>query len=182
MVLNEQFRKTGKNLGIIWTRFLEALFPRYCIYCGFDREGDGDFLCPGCMESIVFIKRPFCNCCGIPAEITYDFPIDDFEFYLCRKNAFLFDRAWSMGPYDSILKQMIHHFKYQGQLGTLSKTELLVKRYLEGLNESFEGFYVSPVPLHFGKMKERGFDQAFLIAQQFAGILNLPMAVGLLRR
>ncbi|MEE2986660.1 MAG: hypothetical protein VX667_02605, partial [Nitrospinota bacterium] len=73
-----------------------------------------DFLCPGCMESIVFIKRPFCNCCGIPVEITYDFPIDDLEFYLCRKNAFVFDRARSMGPYDLILKQMIRHFKYQG--------------------------------------------------------------------
>ena len=87
-----------------------------------------------------------------------------------------------MSPYDSILKQMIHHFKYQGQPGILSETEPLVKRYREGLNESFEGFYVSPVPLHLGKMKEREFDQAFLIAQQIAGILNLPMAVGLLRR
>ena len=31
-------------------------------------------------------------------------------------------------------------------------------------------------------MKERGFDQAFLIARQVARILNLPLEGGLLRR
>jgi ComF family protein len=45
-----------------------------------------------------------------------------------------------------------------------------------------DGYYVSPVPLHFNKMKERGFDQSFLIAQQVARELHLPMANGLLQR
>lgn len=33
------------------------------------------------------------------------------------------------------------------------------------------------VPLHFNKLKERGFDQSFVLAQAVAQVLNLPILV-----
>ena len=125
---------------------------------------------------------PFCFRCGAPAAIDYDYPTESFECSLCRKTPFAFDRARSLGGYDTVLKKLIHHFKYRGQTGTLAETEPLIEGYFSELGESFEGFQVVPVPLHFKKLRERGFDQSFLLAKQVAKTLNLPMVTGLLRR
>ena len=66
-------------------------------------------------------------------------------------------------------------------MGVLPEMDLLLKKYFEENLDFCQGFTVSPVPLHFNKMKERGFDQAFLIPRQVARALKLPLEGGLLR-
>ena len=58
----------------------------------------------------------------------------------------------------------------------------LLAGYFEKKDESWEGFYVAPVPLHFRRMKARTFDQSFLLAREVARTLSLPLANGLLLR
>ena len=67
-------------------------------------------------------------------------------------------------------------------MGVLPELDRLLEKYFEDVPEYCQGFTVSPVPLHFNKMKERGFDKAFLIARQVAGKIKLPIEAGLLRR
>ena len=67
-------------------------------------------------------------------------------------------------------------------MGVLTEMDLLLEKYFTENPDFCQGFTVSPIPLHFSKMKERGFDQAFLIARQVARILKLPLEGGLLRR
>ena len=165
----------------LYQLILDGIFPQNCIYCDGDRKQGGDYLCHICREEIDFILDAMCNRCGEPAEISYDLP-DEFECSRCRKQPQQFDRARSLGKYDSILRQLIHHFKYQRQPGAMSEITPLLQQYFSKMPLDLDGYYVSPVPLHFKKMKERGFDQAFLIAQQVAKELHLPMANGLLRR
>jgi predicted amidophosphoribosyltransferase len=50
----------------------------------------------------------------------------------------------------------------------------LLDKYFEENLDFYQGFNVAPVPLHFNKIKERGFDQAFLIARQVTRALKLP--------
>lgn len=161
---------------------LDLVFPRDCVYCENSRKGGGDFLCGLCQQEIAFIDPPYCHCCGIPADLSYDFPTENFECAWCRKNTFAFDRARSLGPYDAALKQLIHHFKYDKQPGVMKDIAPIVADYFDRQEESWEGFYVAPVPLFFRRMKARTFDQSFLIAKEVAGILSLPLANGLLRR
>ena len=59
---------------------------------------------------------------------------------------------------------------------------LLLEKYFAENPGFCKSFTVAPIPLHFNKMKERGFDQAFLIARQVAKVLQLPLEGGLLRR
>ncbi|KMP10288.1 hypothetical protein UR09_06740 [Candidatus Nitromaritima sp. SCGC AAA799-A02] len=161
---------------------LDLLFPQACIFCDGDRKGGGDFLCPSCREDIAWIESPFCYSCGIPAEIEYDYPTPEFECALCRNKPFCFNRARSLGYYQSVLKELIHHFKYAKQLGVMKEITPLIERFFEQSSENWSGVYVSHVPLHFRKMKERGFDQSFLVAKQVAAVLGEPLAAGLLRR
>lgn len=175
----------GKIKGVwrlTFDAFMDGLFPQNCVHCEGARQRGGDYLCGLCRKEIVFIGPPYCNCCGAPAELSYDYPTENFACGLCRSKPFAFDRARSLGLYDAGLKKLIHHFKYRPQAGVMREIAPLMRDYFAGLDASWNGFYVSPVPLHFRKMKERTFDQSFLIAREAARILNLPLANGLLRR
>ncbi len=161
---------------------LDLIFPRDCLFCEGSRKEGGDFLCGLCQQEIVFVEPPYCQCCGLPADISYDFPTANFECALCRKNSFFFDQARSLGPYDTALKMLIHHFKFGKQPGVMKDIVPFMADYFGRQEESWDGFYVVPVPLFIRRLKERTFDQSFLIAREVARILHLPLANGLLRR
>lgn len=176
------FEKISQLGRWTFTSVLDLVFPRVCLYCENSRKGGGDFLCGFCQQEIVFIDPPYCHGCGIPADISYDFPTENFECALCRKNSYSFDRARSLGPYDTALKQLIHHFKFGKQPGVMKDIAPFMADYFDRQEDSWDGFYVAPVPLYFRRMKARTFDQSFLLAREVARTLSLPLANGLLRR
>ncbi len=163
-------------------KILDFVFPQNCISCEGDIKEAGNFLCSGCRKDIGFIRQPFCVHCGVPADLSYEYPHEEFLCGVCRQNPYQFDQARSLGFYDTVLRTAIHHFKYRRQMGVLPEIDCLLEKYFEENPGFCQGFTVSPVPLHFNKMKERGFDQAFLIARQVAKVLKLPLEGGLLRR
>ncbi|MDA0691628.1 MAG: ComF family protein [Nitrospinae bacterium] len=179
MIIFEKIKRLGRGT---LAALLEGLFPRNCIFCEKSRDRGGEFLCGLCENEIAFIDPPFCRGCGIPADISYETPKENFECALCRKNLYTFDRARSLGPYDSVLKQLILHLKFCNQPGVMKDIVPLLAGYFEKKDESWEGFYVAPVPLHFRRMKARTFDQSFLLAREVARTLSLPLANGLLLR
>lgn len=175
--------RTGKIVGGVLRGFrkvLDFIFPQNCIVC--DGKIQEHFLCPACRADIEFIRQPHCFQCGVPADLSYAYPHEEFVCGVCRKSPYQFDQARSLGFYDTVLRTIIHHFKYRRQMGVLPEMDLLLKKYFEENPGFGQGFTVSPVPLHFNKMKGRGFDQAFLIARQVAKVLKLPLEAGLLRR
>jgi len=154
----------------ILDQFLDVLFPRPCVACGLGRKGVGPFLCGLCLAHLPVIAPPLCGTCGRPGDMDYDYPDPEFECGLCRKQTYRFDRARSLGRYDTVLKALIHAFKYQGHPGALSEMVPILERALRNQKNSYNGFYVISVPLHRSKLKQRGFDQSYLLAREVAGI------------
>ncbi len=164
-------------------KILDFVFPQNCISCDAEISEEGDHcLCAPCRADIGFIRPPYCFECGVPADLSYAYPHEEFVCGVCRQDPYQFDQARSLGFYDTVLRTTIHHFKYRKQMGVLPEVDLLLEKYFAQNPGFCQGFMVSPIPLHFNKMKERGFDQAFLIARQVARVLKLPLAGGLLRR
>lgn len=175
-------RVLQKAAGDLFAKFLDAFYPRVCVYCGVNRGDNGPFLCNPCRDGIIFIENPFCHRCGFPAEISYAYPHEKFECGLCRKGNFAFDRARSVGIYDSALKQLVHHFKYRKQPGVMKEVVPLIETHFSASGETYQGFHVVPVPLHTDKLLERGFDQSYLIAKAVAEQMCLPLWDDLLTR
>jgi competence protein ComFC len=173
-------KSAGMQFGL--RKILDFVFPKPCISCDGKIKDDERFLCAPCKEDIGFIRQPLCFQCGVPADLSYHYPHEKFVCGDCRKIPFKFDQARSLGFYDTVLRTMIHHFKYRKQMGVLAEMDLLLEKYFSENPGFCPDFTVSPIPLHFSKMKERGFDQAFLIARQVAKVLKLPLEGGLLRR
>jgi len=103
-----------------WFRkILDFVFPQNCISCdGKIKLGD-HFLCAPCRGDIGFIRQPHCFQCGVPADLSYAYPHEEFVCGDCRQNPFQFDRARSLGFYDTVLRTTIHHFKYRKHMGVL---------------------------------------------------------------
>jgi len=139
------------------------------------RNGEGEFLCGLCQDYIPFIAKPFCRVCGQPADIDYELPDDMLECGWCRKKTYSFDQARSLGVYSSVLKELIHFFKYQNQPGAIEEVESLLQKYFQEEGCGLEGFLVVSVPLHFRKLKARGFDQSYVLAHSVSRILGLPL-------
>ncbi|HEY1939710.1 MAG TPA: ComF family protein [Candidatus Angelobacter sp.] len=85
---------------------------------------------------------------------------------LCRRAAPYFRRAVAYGPYEGVLRELVHLFKYQGikPAGKLLGNLLYQSASTMSLPESL---IVVPVPLWLGKRQTRGFNQAEAIARTF---------------
>lgn len=170
------------RVRLLWERLQDLVFPRPCVFCHLPRKGGGPCLCGPCHDSLHWIERPFCGRCGIPAEIDYDLPQNNFECARCRTQPPVFDRARSVGLYESALKELIAFYKYRKQTGALKEIRSLLECYFLAADETYDGLTVVPVPLHVSKLRERQFDQACLLAREVARLLTLRCDPGLLKR
>ncbi len=68
------------------------------------------------------------------------------------------------------------------QPGAINEIEPFLGDYFETCQEEYQGYSVASVPLHVKKLKERGFDQSFVLVHKIAEILDLPLLVRLLKR
>jgi len=101
---------------------------------------------------------------------------------LCRDGYYAFDRARSYGVYNDALHYAILLLKYEEvtRLGVRFAERLAEIVALEG--EAFGADVIVPVPLHPDRQRERGCNQAELIARPLARLLHLKQGADLLMR
>ncbi|MBL7075628.1 ComF family protein [candidate division KSB1 bacterium] len=84
--------------------------------------------------------------------------------------------------FDERLQQIIHLLKYDRrrivarELGRLLANEALVKEELASVD------FIVPIPLHPRKLRERGYNQSQLVAQEFARVVGIPVGKNLVKR
>jgi ComF family protein len=116
------------------------------------------------------LEPPFCPKCGEPA------PAIEGLCGLCIKGEHVFDFARSALLFTQPLRQIIHHLKYSERVSLARPLGDILKDCLE--REPFTGDVIIPVPLHRSRERERGFNQAELIAAR----LGRPVATRLVTR
>ena len=80
--------------------------------------------------------------------------------------------AVSAFPFGGIPRQLVHRFKYQGNVAL---TALLVQQLLKAWAEhGGDAELLTSVPLHWRKAARRGYNQAELLAKGVADALDLP--------
>ncbi len=86
-----------------------------------------------------------------------------------------------VGPHVEPLRGAIHALKYQDRTAlAVPLGHLLAERWLDVTPQQVDGLV--PVPLHPQRLRERGYNQATLLASAMAPVLALPIQEGLLRR
>lgn len=138
---------------------LNLLFPKRCVGCGVS----GDYLCGKCMEKLEFVKKQSCPNCRRANESGC------FCHEKCRRG-YHFDRLLVCMNYtkDSMLKKLLVLFKYKFSRELSGVLGGVMVRQFSCFSHIFRGALLVPVPLHKKRRRDRGFNQAGLLAEHLS--------------
>jgi len=125
-------------------------------------------LCRRCAKELPWIKKA-CPRCAAPLEE------GEGKCLRCGGRMFSFDHCCALGVYEGKLRETVHRFKYRGEknlaepLGRLLAAKVVGEPWIDSAST------VVPVPLHWRKLKQRGYNQAFLLAGVLGKKLHLPV-------
>lgn len=200
--------KLSTPLAGLFSDLLDLLFPprRICPLCGAaGREGE---ICPRCREMLAgYRRRTACVRCGrfLPPSVGAAVCAAGRGPAICsdcRSGIFPFAAARAAGPYEGLLREVVHRLKYHrrrslarplGGLLAAAAAELLRAGRPAGtaapplspveVRTPFGrgGPLLVPVPVSARRLRERGFNHAELLAREAGGVLGLPVAPVLLK-
>jgi ComF family protein len=158
-------------------------FPAPCWIC--DDPLTSASLIPVCDLCIAEMRRMDslqCEGCGRPFGSPVVAEAIQKLCYVCRRGAYHFEQARSYGLYNDALSGAILLLKYESlkRLGAW-----FADRLVPIVRDEFSGVEfdaIVPVPLHPSRQRERGYNQAELIARPLAKRLGIKMATYLLVR
>lgn len=154
------------------------LYPPLCVVCSNSIDGR-EYLCETCRDRAPRIAPPFCAKCSEPffGAITQTFSCAN-----CEHRVLHFDAAVAAYRSRGLVRKLVHDFKYGHQrhlrhplAGWLG--EAMDDPRLRG--RSFD--LIVPVPLHPTRERERGFNQAALLAELLARQVAVPISPALER-
>ncbi len=148
---------------------LDLLFPPHCAGCG----QWGALLCARCEAAIAFISPPVCPLCGRPEPTAS-------RCFLCRREPPPLAAIRSAALFEGPVRQAIYQLKYRGRRELARPLGMLMAKAWPA--RLFEADCLIPVPLHPERERERGFNQAHLLAEVLSVQVGLPMLPGALRR
>jgi ComF family protein len=173
--------------AVSWTLTLKNLFlPIFCQSCSMRLlTDDNGFFCPTCWEASPRVTRPFCTVCGRPQVVAVgtgggpNFPCGPCGQ---RGKPEPVRRTFAAALYGDAVGEAIKLFKFQGKRRL---AEPLVEMMVEFSERELDvGVYTAivPVPLYRVRERERGFNQAELLARGIAEAFPNAQAAGLLER
>ena len=151
---------------------LDLVFPALCPVCASTlAERRRDPLCGACWDLIPRIAPPWCDRCGLPARAltpmpTEVIPPDRLLCGGCRVDPPGWDWARAGAEYDGVVRDAIHAFKFRGKRALARPLAALIGEQWPPLAGDVAALV--PVPLGRPRQRERGFNQAALLAERLA--------------
>jgi ComF family protein len=178
--LQTWIRRAPSLLRRLSDELLLFLYPPTCAGCG-EPVAPAEPLgfCPRCRDSLELGGSPCCPTCGLPLSPEAPEP---YQCGACLEGLYRFDRARAAGPYRGLLREVIHRFKYEGHISLARPLAQLLLPVARELCTLHEIHVVVPVPLHPRRLRDRGFNQAALLARRVGSSINLPVRYTVLRR
>ncbi|HYM81166.1 MAG TPA: ComF family protein [Candidatus Limnocylindria bacterium] len=140
--------------------------PQRCPGCGAESEPQR-FLCEPCRAGIPRLSIPLCATCLV----------EEREPAGCLRHPGC--SVWARWLYDPLAESLVHALKYQERWGLA----LDLGREMAGaLPPGYRPDLVLEVPLHPARRRERGYNQAALLADAVAEWTGAPRVHGALRR
>lgn len=173
-------RLSGKGrTGLV--KLLElVLFPSFCQICSVLLEKRGERLvCRDCWGHLQPLLSAHCLCCGR----FFDGAVGSHLCSACVESPPSFIRHRSVCRYRGVAKELILLYKYR-RLRALGPD--LAGFLYAGLKEDTGLWWAAealiPVPLHPRRQRQRGFNQAEILARELSGLTGLSMLAGVLRK
>ena len=154
----------------VWD-ILDFLFPPRCAGC----DKWGERYCTSCLDQTNIINSSMCQICGETVLINSLNTCNR-----CQSSPPHFSELRSWAYFEGPLQKAIHKLKYKRNLGlgdTLAQPLIELYRVMK-----WEVDLVSAIPLNSVKKRERGYNQALLIARPLAWETGLQLETSAVKR
>lgn len=145
--------------------FSYAIAPHFCPLCRAECQA---YLCSECLLSL---KTPSFEChrCALPLEA------NSLECAQCLKEAPSFERTVCAFEYSGLMPVIISRFKDHGDLALIPALAIELKTKLQkAYNNQALPSLLAPVPNHWQKRWQRGFNQSELITKHLSRSMKIP--------
>lgn len=161
---------------------VSVLFPAPCRVCHQPLSTASRVpVCRECLGALSRIQAPVCRQCGRPFP-----PVVGAETtplcHSCAGGVYHFDLARSFACYEDVTERILLLLKYEPVTPLAAWLAARLEEVVRAEPALAEVDCVLPVPLDRNRLRERGYNQAELIARPLAKRLGRPLATDLLRR
>jgi len=157
-------RSTASGAALIAQGIFTAFFPSDCRFCGTPLTNISRLpVCPTCLLAIVPLVDSTCEICGERLS-----EISGLQKQICAGCEEMrphFVKAVAYGAYDGELRELIHLLKYEQVEPAARELGRMLAQAIQKLGPITDSIVMVPVPLYRSKRRERGFNQAELIAR-----------------
>lgn len=143
---------------------LQIIAPHVCINCG--REGK--LICAKCL-CLLNPAPQSCYRCLRPAE---------GQFCMGCAAGLPFSSLLAAYVYDGAVKELIWRLKYAGASAAASE---MARAIAPLLSQMPQGTVIVPAPTSASRVRQRGYDQALLLAKELSKLKGLPCRTMLIR-
>ncbi len=156
---------------------ISIIFPRTCSLCGATLHfSSKQNICNNCLEKIPKLEGLICHKCSLPL------PDGGATCSDCKSNKDIyFEVLKSPYTYSTQMKKLIKNLKYSRKTFLAKDLSLPLAEFIKKENIDKNVDVVVPVPMHWFKKWKRGYNQAELLADGVAQIINKPMCNALVR-
>ncbi len=168
-------------LQLAWERWLveplaAAVFPSACVVCrqSLTRPTRGP-LCGACLAALPRHAVPICLC-GQPLVG------GQLLCARCRRGRNPLTAGTSLGPYEGSLRDALQALKYRGRRRVAAQLAEALWQQSPAQRLFLDDPLLVPVPLHGPRWRERGYNQAELLARAFGRLSGAVCAARVLVR
>jgi ComF family protein len=147
-----------------------------CLLCD-GATASAKTICEGCEADLPWLTN-YCERCALPM------PLSNLTCSQCTINPPAFEEVVAAWHYDFPIDSLVTRFKHQGKwpLGRLLAelfNEFLRYRFNEGLTPPD---FLLPVPMASKRLRQRGYNQAAMLADWLGAALTIPVQQRLMKR
>ncbi len=149
-------------------RAIDILYPGRCPGCDGLLSRDDEMFCAGCAGVFKCIGQPACYKCGKKLNNENAVVCND-----CIKKDHSYERGFALWEYNDRLRNSIAFFKYHGRAEYAKVYAVMLKRRFSKEIEALDIEAFVPVPIHENRLKNRGYNQAGLIARELGKLTGI---------
>ena len=147
----------------------DLIYPRICPVCNNIVKPFGADICPSCEKKLSRVTGNLCQKCGKPVE-------DDEKLCRnCERVHHVYDRGCSVFLYDEYMSQSMYRFKYNNKREFAHYYGRMMSECLGDTIRQWGVDLIVPVPAHKKRLRQRGYNQAYLLAKELSERLCVPV-------
>ena len=156
---------------------ITLLYPRRCPLCQDILTDKAALICMKCRTKAVPIRGPKCKTCGKPvASLETEYCPD------CQEKTHFFTSGRAVFLYEKEIRKSVYQFKFHNKREYAGFYVSEMERVCGDEIRTWNPDVIIPIPMYKRKKRQRGYNQAQVIAQVIGKELDLPVVEDLLIR